>query len=220
MTSIRAVLFDLDGTLLDTAPDLIFALNRLREEHDLPALDAAIIKPLAGLGSKFMIKQAFNIDDKDPAYPSLREQFLAFYQQHLVDSTQFFPQVETVLTHLDQQGIPWGIVTNKLTRHTQALLHALNLSHRPACVICGDSLATIKPDPAPILYACRLLKQDPLNCVYVGDTHSDVKASKAAGTKSLVALYGYRQADEDPYSWQADGYIQNPTEIIDWLAKW
>ncbi len=117
MTSIRAVLFDLDGTLLDTAADLIFALNRLREEHDLPALDAAIIKPLAGLGSKFMIKQAFNIDDKDPAYPSLRKQFLAFYQQHLADSTQFFPQVEQpFFFRLDQREHFIGeLLPNKLT---------------------------------------------------------------------------------------------------------
>ncbi len=219
MHPIRAVLFDLDGTILDTAPDLIYSLNQLREEHHLPALPLSTVRSLAGLGSKHLIKHSFGIDENNSSFNGLRERFLALYEQHLADATQLFPHIEKVLTHLDQHHFPWGIVTNKLTLHTTALLKAMNLDHRPACVVCGDSLPTYKPDPGPILYACQLLKTDPKHCIYVGDTSIDVRASKAAGTKSLVVLYGYRHENEDPYTWQADGYVNEPDEIIDWILR-
>jgi 2-phosphoglycolate phosphatase len=219
MKPIQAVLFDLDGTLLDTAPDLLAALNRVRQEHNMPALPLPILRSIANQGSKAMVKLAFGIDENHPNLGALRQQFLAYYEENIASATRFFPQVEAVLEHLDAQNIPWGIVTNKLTRHTTVLLEALNYTHRPGCVICGDSLATFKPDPAPILHACELLKQTPENCIYVGDAATDVLASKAAGTPSLVALYGYIHESEDPLSWQADGYINEPSEIIGWLKQ-
>lgn len=217
MKTIQAVLFDLDGTLLDTAPDLVYTINRLRSEHGLPALSLATIRPIVSFGSKAMVKLALNIDENDSEFNKMREYFLKLYEDHLAMSTRFFPQVEDVLAHLDDANIPWGIVTNKLTRHTSAILKALHLEDRPGCLICGDSLSKSKPDPAPILHACELLKQQPKNCLYVGDCITDVMASKAAGTASLVALYGYISADEDPYSWNADGYVQEPLDIIRWL---
>jgi N-acetyl-D-muramate 6-phosphate phosphatase len=217
MNPIHAVLFDLDGTLLDTVPDLMFAINRLREEQGLLALSLAEIRPVVSLGSKIMVKLALGMEENDPDFAATREHFLAIYQRHLADSTQLFPDVEKVLTHLEQHHIPWGIVTNKLTRHTSSLLKALRLDHRPACIICGDSLSKQKPDPEPILYACQLLKQDPKNCLYVGDSATDMMASKAAGTQSLVALYGYIGVDEDPLTWQADGYIQAPIQLLEWV---
>lgn len=217
MSSVCAVLFDLDGTLLDTAPDLIYAVNQLRKEAQLPVLPTTALRPLVGIGSKAMIKMAFGIDEKDPEFLPLRERFLSLYQKHLADTTQFFPGIDTMLTQLESKHIPWGIVTNKLTRHTTDLLRALRIDHRPACVVCGDSLPTFKPDPAPLLYACQLLQQLPEQCIYVGDTEIDVKASKAAGITSLVALYGYIHADEDPLLWQADGYVQTPDEIMAWV---
>ena len=213
----HAVLFDLDGTLLDTAPDLVFALNKLREECGLPELPLSMIRPVISYGSKAMIKKVLDIDEDDPNFASLRERFLALYQKHLADSTQLFPHIENVLIHLEAHHIPWGIVTNKMTRHTLAILKALRMDHRPLCIVCGDTLPTYKPDPAPIVYACELLKQDPKNCIYVGDSVNDVIASKAAGTKSLVAMYGYIGSDENPLTWQADGYIHQPTELIDWF---
>ncbi|VVC76101.1 Phosphoglycolate phosphatase [Aquicella siphonis] len=219
MNTIRAVLFDLDGTLLDTVPDLVYALNRLRTENNLPEMPLAEIKPIVSLGSRAMVKQALGINETDSRFNTLREHFLALYDNHLADSTRFFPDIEKVLEHLDENGLPWGIVTNKMTRHTLALLKALRFDHRPGCIICGDSLPTYKPDPEPIRYACELLKQTPDHCLYVGDAATDVMASKAAGARSLVALYGYIHAHEDPFSWHADGYIQNPMEIIDWLSK-
>lgn len=217
--SIRSILFDLDGTLLDTAPDLIFALNQLRNKHGLSDLPPSIVKPIATLGSKAMIKLAFDIDENHPLFNTLREQFFSLYENHIADSTRFFPNMERVLTQLDEQNISWGIVTNKLTRHTLELLKVLGFDHRPACIVCGDTLPTYKPDPAPILHACELLKQIPKHCIYVGDTATDVLASKAAGTNSLVALYGYINAEDKPLTWQADGYINDPEEIMNWIAK-
>jgi phosphoglycolate phosphatase len=215
----HAVLFDLDGTLLDTVPDLVYALNQVRAAESLPALPVSAIRPIANLGSKAMIKLAFGIEESDPRFKRMREDFLGLYEKHLADSTQFFPHVETVLAHLENQQIPWGIVTNKLLRHAEPLLQALGIDKRIGCLVCGDSLAKAKPDPAPILHACELLRQDPKHCIYVGDAATDVTASKAAGMKSLVALYGYIHEDDDPYLWQADGYIREPLELIPWLAN-
>jgi len=217
MNSIHAVLFDLDGTLLDTAPDLVFALNRVRKEHNLPDMPLSTLRSIANLGSKAIVKLAFGVEENDARFSALRETFLGYYEQHIADATRFFPDVENVLAHLDQHHIPWGIVTNKLTRHTSELLKRLKIENRPFCVICGDSLPKYKPDPEPILHACQLLQQKPENCIYVGDAVTDVIASKAAGTKSLVALYGYIHHEDDPLTWQADGYIREPMEIIKWL---
>lgn len=217
---IQSVLFDLDGTLLDTAPDLIDALNRLRTEHDLPALPLTSTRWIAGLGSKAMVKYAFSIEENNKYFNQLRERFIVLYEENIASATHFFPQIEPVLQKLDEQHIPWGIVTNKLTRHTLKLLQALHFDQRPACIICGDSLPTSKPDPGPILHACQLLHQDPKNCLYIGDAMTDVYASKAAGTTALVALYGYIQTGENPHHWGADGYISEPNEIMDWVVEY
>lgn len=215
---IQGVLFDLDGTLLHTVPDLVAALNHLRTEFNLPPLDFASITPIAGLGSKAMIKRALDIDEHHELFQKMREKFLTYYADNIANSTDFFPEMETVLHYLDERKIPWGIVTNKLTIHTEKVLFALNFSHRPGCVVCGDTLSTYKPHPEPILHACKLLGIDPKKSLYIGDAATDVQASKAAGTYSLVALYGYINDDEDPYKWKADGYIQKPLDIIDWLS--
>lgn len=219
MSLINAVLFDLDGTLLDTAPDLVYAINRLRNEHGLSDLSLETIRPIVSHGAKAMLKLALGIDENDKNFQSIREYFLEIYQNHLADDTQLFPNIDKVLTHLEAQRIPWGIVTNKPTKPTLVLLKALDLHLRPGCVICGDSLPTNKPDPGTILHGCEKLKQAPANCLYIGDAATDVIASKAAGTLSLVALYGYINANEDPYAWQADGYIKEPLEIIHWLQE-
>ncbi len=219
MKIIRAVLFDLDGTLVDTAPDLLYALNQLRKQYDKSPLPLSAIRPLANQGSKAMLKFALGVDENATDFKSLREQFFALYQIHLADATQFFPHIERVLAYLDEQSIPWGIVTNKLTRHATALLQAMQWRYQPACLICGDSLPTQKPDPAPIRVACERLQQLPAHCLYIGDAESDVIASRRAGTQSLVALYGYINEDENPLTWQADGYIETPLDILSWIAK-
>lgn len=215
--SVNAVLFDLDGTLLDTAPDLAYAINRLREENQLQALPFSEIRQIVSLGSKVMLKLALGMEETHPNFSRTREHFFSLYQKHLADSTRFFPQMEQVLDHLEKLHIPWGIVTNKLTKHTLALLKALSLEHRPVCIVCGDTLPKYKPDPEPILHACELIQAKPNNCLYIGDSATDVIASKAAGTKSLVALYGYISDQDDPLAWQADGYVKEPLEILNWL---
>lgn len=217
MTNIQSVLFDLDGTLIDTAPDMAHALNQLRLKHHLIELPLDAIRPLIGYGSKALLKLGFDVEDSDSRYPELLHDFFNLYQAHLANSTQLFPDMDNVLHFLEQQHIPWGIVTNKPFRFTIDILKALKLEQRAACVICGDTLTKRKPDPDSILHACELLQLDPRSCLYVGDTLVDVTASKAAGTKSLVALYGYIGAEEDPYAWHADGYINKPDDIINWI---
>ncbi|OGT37507.1 MAG: phosphoglycolate phosphatase [Gammaproteobacteria bacterium RIFCSPHIGHO2_12_FULL_37_14] len=217
MKNIQAVLFDLDGTLVDTAPDLLRVLNQLRNEFKLPEIALQAFRSMVSFGSKIMLTKTLGIEENHPDFKILRQRFLDLYQKHLADSTQLFPHVENVLTYLEQQNIPWGIVTNKLTRHTLELLKILQLDHRASCIVCGDSLPTYKPDPAPILYACQLLKFNPKSCLYVGDSITDVMASKAAGTTSVVALYGYIGLGEDPYAWEADAYVHELIEILKWL---
>lgn len=214
---INTLLFDLDGTLLDTASDMGNALNELRHTYKLPPLPLSIIRPYAGYGSREMLKLAFNIDEDHPRYSDYLDGFLHLYHSHLTNTTQLFPGMADVLTQLDDRGITWGIVTNKPSRFTFDLLKAMKLDHRAACIICGDSLSKRKPDPDQILHACDLLKRTPSETIYLGDTIIDVIASKAAGTKSIVALYGYIKAEEDPRTWKADGYINQPADILAWL---
>jgi 2-phosphoglycolate phosphatase len=214
----RAVLFDLDGTLLDTAQDLAFALNQVRHLHQLPELPFDLLRPVVGQGTRALLTLSFG-PLTEARLMQLREQFFMFYQQHFADSSCLFPDMEKVLSHLEEKKIPWGIVTNKPERFTRELLKKLHLTDRAACVISGDTLPRAKPDPEPIRYACQLIQKNPLECVYVGDMATDVIASKAAGMPALVALYGYLDAKEDPYSWGADAYIKHPLEIIDWLTR-
>lgn len=217
MRKINAVLFDLDGTLLDTAPDLANVLNAMRSQRQLPALPLSLIKPAVGSGSNAMMKLAFDLDNTDHDYPLIVEQFFNLYMDSLAEETTLFPGMESVLTHLENNGIRWGIVTNKPARFTDVLLDKLALSQRSACVISGDTLDKRKPHPAPILHACELLDCKPAATLYIGDTVTDVIASKAAGTIALAALYGYISPSDDPPLWQADGYIHKPVEIIDWV---
>lgn len=215
--AVTTVLFDLDGTLLDTAPDMALALNNLRSKHGMPALPLDEIRPYVGYGSKALLKLGFNIDDNHASYPELLNGFFTAYDECLALTTALFPGMPAVLAHLENSRIPWGIVTNKPARFTDAILKALGLDQRCACVISGDTLVNRKPHPEPILHACKLLQCSPATTLYVGDTLTDVQASKAAGTSALVALYGYIKAEEDPFSWDADGYINTADEIIRWL---
>lgn len=211
---IEAILFDLDGTLLDTAQDLVSALGLLGN-NQLPFTPE--MRAAAGHGCKGLIKTGMNIDHTDDRYPDLAEQLLSHYENHLLDTTQLFPGMKQVLNHLDKIDIPWGIVTNKPHKYTQLLLNGLHLLERAHCVISGDSLENRKPHPEPLLRACSILKKSPHHCLYVGDSEIDIIASKAAGTHSIVALYGYIAESENPLSWHADGYIQKPEDILTWL---
>lgn len=217
--TISAVLFDLDGTLLDTAPDLALALNIVLEKHNYPKVPFTKIRPIASTGTRGLLQLGFGIDENDPRYPLLREQFLNAYHEHLYDRTTVFNGIELVLQHLEKQQMPWGVVTNKPADLAKQLLDKFNLLPTCACIIGGDTLPKRKPDPEPLFHACDIIGRHVSECVYIGDAERDIEAAKRANMVSIAALYGYIANDENPQLWQADHYIEEPQEIIHWLMK-
>jgi N-acetyl-D-muramate 6-phosphate phosphatase len=213
---IRAVLFDLDGTLLDTAPDLIAALNALRQENSLQPLPSAAIRPSVSHGAARVVKAGF--PDADPeSLTRLQRRFLEIYRGALSLHSRLFPGMERVLDALDARRIKSGIVTNKPAFFTDPLLAELKLSQRFACVVSGDTLAERKPHPLPLLHAAAAAGVAPGACIYVGDAERDVQAAHAAGMSALVANYGYLGADEDSSVWGGDAYLSQPLDILSWL---
>ncbi|MES2219186.1 MAG: phosphoglycolate phosphatase [Pseudomonadota bacterium] len=215
--NINAVLFDLDGTLVDTAGDLGNALNLVLQARSLPPLSQNIIRPMAGRGCNGLLKIGLDIAEGHPEYSLLCEELLNYYAKHACDTTVLFAGMEQVLNQLEKTRTPWGIVTNKPMRFTTPLIEFLGLSNKAACVISGDTLSKSKPHPDQILHACDLLGISPATCLFVGDSEVDVLASKAAGSPVVTALYGYIPAEENPHHWNADGYINHPEEILSWL---
>ncbi len=213
---IRAVLFDLDGTLLDTAPDLIRAVNRLRALHHLSAVPTAQVRPYVSKGGRAMINAAFP-DWNDAARELLLQPFLELYREQIVVDTVLFEGFEETLATLEIRGVALAIVTNKPAWLTQPVLIETRLAPRFRVVICGDSLPDKKPHPAPVLEACRLLGIDPAQAVMVGDDARDIEAARAAGTRSVAVRFGYCGDDENPDAWNADAVIDRPAQLIDWL---
>lgn len=209
------VLFDLDGTLLDTAPDMGRALNRLRVEQGLVALAAEAIRPVVSQGSPGLIRLGFGLEAGQPRFEALRERFLALYGEALARETRLFPGMAEVLEALEARAIPWGVVTNKVAALTEPLLAELDLDRRAACIVSGDSVARSKPDPLPLLHACALVGVAPQRCLYVGDAARDIEAGRRAGMATLAARYGYFPADERPENWGADGVIDAPRDLLD-----
>jgi len=214
---IRTVLFDLDGTLADTAPDLAHALNALLVEEGKTALPYDTIRPEVSHGASALVTLGFGQKPGDPDFDQLRERFLALYSADLCLHTKPFTGIEPLLKSLQQQGINWGVVTNKPAFLTDPLVAGLNLSPAPACVVSGDTVANRKPHPEPMLHACTAAGSRPEQCLYVGDAERDILAGKHAGMKTLVALFGYINSHETPDRWGADGMIRAPGEILDWL---
>lgn len=212
------VLFDLDGTFADTAPDMAYALNRLLAARGRRALPFATIRPHVSQGGKALVHLGFGLMPGDEGFDALRREFLDIYAANLVRETAPFPGVLDLLAALEGQGIPWGIVTNKPAWLTEPLLETLGVAPRAACIVSGDTAPRAKPHPDPLLHACRLIARQPADCWYAGDARQDVAAGRAAGTGTLVALFGYLGADEDPAGWGADGFIAQPLEILDWLG--
>ena len=215
---IRTVLFDLDGTLADTAPDLAYALNTLLQEHGQAALPYATIRPVASHGAAGLIELGFGVPRDTPRFVPLRERFIAIYRAHLTRETRLFPGMPVLLDQLAARGINWGIVTNKPAFLTDPLVEQLGLDEDAACVVSGDTTANRKPHPQPMLHACQLAGSKPEECLYVGDAERDIEAGKAAGMQTLVALFGYIGAQDHPESWGASGLIRAPEEILDWLG--
>lgn len=214
---LRGLLLDLDGTLLDTAPDMAHALNRLRAAEGLEELPFERIRPLVSHGAPRLIRFAF--DDPEPArYENLRLRFLDLYRTAIAVHTRVFDGFEDVLAAIEQAGMRWGIVTNKPGWLTMPLLEQLGLAARSGCVVSGDTLAERKPHPLPLLHAAGLLGLAPRECVYLGDAERDVQAARNAGMIPLVAGFGYLNDGEDPAAWQPDAVIGRPDELLDWLG--
>jgi len=212
------VLFDLDGTLLDTAPDLAAALNRLRGEHGLGPLPVERIRPTISRGSPGMLGVCFGLTSDDPLFPDLDRRFLDLYRQDIAGRTALFPGMAEVLAHLEHRAIRWGVVTNKPGWLTEPLLKTLALWPRAACVISGDTLDKRKPDPEPLLHACARLGAAPQRSLYVGDAERDVQAGNRAGMRTLVAGFGYLGAEDRPEEWGADGFLERPGDLFAWLS--
>jgi N-acetyl-D-muramate 6-phosphate phosphatase len=214
--TLRAVLFDLDGTLLDTAPDMVGALNALRREHALAPLPFEAVRSSVSHGAARVVKLGFP-DAEPESVADLQRRFLEIYRGALSLQTQLFPGMDQVLAALAQGGIKCGIVTNKPGWLTDPLLAGLGLRARFACVVSGDTLAERKPHPQPLLHAAALAEVSPSACIYVGDAERDVQSARAAAMPALVADYGYLRPDEDSTAWGADGYLNKPLDLLDWI---
>ncbi|MDH5178786.1 MAG: phosphoglycolate phosphatase [Gammaproteobacteria bacterium] len=216
--ALRTVLFDLDGTLADTAPDLAYALNLLLEEQGKPALTLDDVRPAASHGSIAILKAGFGMTPDDAGFEDLRQRYLQLYAANINTHTTVFPGMAPVLDAIEQRGMNWGVVTNKPAFLTEPLLQALDLTRRCACIVSGDTLPERKPHPAPLLYACRQAGSAAAQCLYIGDAERDILAGRNAGMKTLIAMFGYLAATDEPEKWPADGMVHHPAEILDWLA--
>lgn len=214
----QGVLFDLDGTLLDTAPDLAAALNRTRADYGLAPLPYDQIRPWVSHGSYALTRLGFTYTEDSPEFETARLALLDHYHAHVADATTPFPGMASLLGEIEARGLRWGIVTNKPGWLTAPLLERLALDWNPGCVVSGDTLPERKPHPAPLLHAARLIDCPPTRCVYIGDAERDVAAGLAAGMRTLVAAYGYVGPGEDPAQWDATAILDSPAAIAGWLA--
>lgn len=215
---IKNVLFDLDGTLADTAPDLAYALNCLLQEQGQAALPLEAIRPVVSLGSIAMVRLAFNVDESSTEFDALKKRFLQIYRDNIARHTRLFEGMEQVLACLDSEQLAWGIVTNKPGWLTEPLIAELGLHERTPCIVSGDTVEHAKPHPAPLLYACKLLSCNAKETLYVGDAKRDIEAGKRAEMTTLVASYGYIDENDEPETWAADGFVTTPLQILDWLT--
>lgn len=214
MPMIQAILFDLDGTLIDSAPDLAAAANTVRTEEGLAAMPLAELRPHVGKGARGMVGAAFGMVPGDAHFESLAARFLAHYEQGLLQRTAVFAAVQPVLDALAQRGLPWGIVTNKHSRYAQPVVAGLHGLAASRALVCGDTTPHAKPHPAPLLEAARRMGVAPDACWYVGDDERDVVAGRAAGMRTAVAAWGYIGADIRLADWQADALLQRPEELL------
>jgi phosphoglycolate phosphatase len=213
----HGVLFDLDGTLLDTAPDMAGALNELRASEGLPPLPFASLRPHVSHGSARLVSVGFGRDAGDE-FERLRLRFLDVYRARLASDTRPFEGMDVVLAMVESAGFAWGVVTNKPGWLTEPLLRELGLDTRCACIVSGDTLPVRKPHPGPLLHAAGALDLAPADCTYVGDAERDIQAGRAAGMRTLVAAFGYLGEDDDPAAWGADGIVSRPLDLPGWLG--
>ncbi|WP_180684554.1 phosphoglycolate phosphatase [Tepidicella baoligensis] len=216
-SGVQAVLFDLDGTLVDSAPDLGYAADQMRVARGLPPLPLEAYRPMAGAGARGMIQVAFGHGPEHPAFEALKQEFFDRYEACMTQRTRPFDEVAEMLDVLEQRGLAWGVVTNKMERFALPLTAGMPLFARSSTVIGGDTTPYPKPHPAPLLEAARRLGLPPDRCVYVGDDQRDIVAGKAAGMPTVAALYGYLGLNTDAGAWGADAIIETPMALLNFL---
>ena len=219
LDGIKAVLFDLDGTLVDTAPDLGYALNLQRANHGLPPLPDAVIRPQASHGARGLLGIGFDLHPDDARFARMREEFLQLYADNICRHSRPFPGILELLAELEARQLKWGVVTNKPARFTEPLMSVLDLAERAACIVSGDTCPQSKPHPAPMLCAAELCGATPAQCLYLGDAERDIQAASAAAMPALVAAWGYIDAADQPHTWGAHAQIRHPAETLDYLGS-
>lgn len=219
-----AILFDLDGTLLDTSQDFYVAMNRVLEAENKPAADYAAIRRNISFGSKMIIAGALNLDVQNNEHQKYIEEllpkFIDQYIQTKFINTVAFQGIDDLLKTLEDANLSWGIVTNKRQALTEPLLTTTGYLKRSACVVCGDTTAKAKPAPDPLFHACKMLNVKPENCIFIGDSVNDIIAGKAAGMRTIAAAFGFIPEDVNINDWQADAVVNSPNEILPWIKKW
>ena len=214
----EAVLFDLDGTLADTAPDMALTVNRMLASRGQPRVGVEKVRPHVSSGARGMIKAAFGIGTDHPEFAAMRQEFLDLYAENLCVESILFPGMNELLHRLEAAGIPWGVVTNKYERLARPVLDGLGVGSRARVIVGGDTTPRPKPSPDPLLHAALALQVAPMRTLYVGDDERDVQAARAAGMKVVVAGYGYLGDGTPPILWGADAILDSPLAIADWLA--
>ncbi len=217
MNPFEAVLFDLDGTLVDTAPDLAFALNSLLKEQGKPVLPYDVIRPIASNGAAGLLDLGFGVSGDDDIMPALRARLLAIYEDNISRESTLFDGMEEVITTLEKANITWGIITNKPAFLTDPLVKALELTERAGCVVSGDTTPYSKPHTAPMFHACDVINLPAEKCIYIGDNIRDIEAGKNANMQTVAARYGYLMEGENVNDWHADHAIDHPLDILKWI---
>jgi 2-phosphoglycolate phosphatase len=212
--AVRAVLFDLDGTLIDSAPDLGAAADKMRTDRGMPSLPLEHYRAMAGAGARGMLGIAFSMTPDHPEFPALREEFFVNYENCMTQRTYAFEGVKEMIGELGRRGLPWGVVTNKAMRFTLPLTRRMPLFASAAAVVCGDTTPHPKPHPAPLLEAARRMQIEPGRCVYVGDDERDIAAGLAAGMPTVAATYGYLGSNANTMAWGAHARIESPFDLL------
>lgn len=216
--ALKCVLFDLDGTLVDTAPDLIACLNQALAQHGFDSVPSVQVRPFISFGATAMIAHS-SAAAAVASHEAILETMLALYENNIVQHGGFFAGMADTLQFIENQGLKWGVITNKQERFTRPLMRVLNLTDRAACIISGDTTAHSKPHPEPMLEGCRRAQIAPEHCVFIGDALHDITAGKKVGMKTLAAVYGYLTAQDSPEQWGADDLVSSPTQIKNWIEN-
>lgn len=215
---IQAVLFDLDGTFADTAPDLAYALNHMRESRGLPPLPLSATRPVTSLGARGLLNAGFGMAPDHPDYGAMRQEFLRLYEENICRESRLFPGMSEFLKGLEARKLSWGIVTNKAEYLARRLLGEMGIAQHASCIIGGDTTARFKPFPDPLFAACKAIRLETSECIYVGDDKRDIEAAHAAGMKAAAVRWGYLNGG-DPEHWNADWIVSQPQELLGCLGN-